>query len=303
MIPKDVAKKITPMFARRAAKRVHSETRWIRNEFIHSPRFAIFCRQLSKKNAAFFHKVTADTQRNQDDWLSNGHPKDIPRKLWMYWHSGEEEAPEIVRLCFQSWRRLNPKWDLTVLNKSTAHQIVDMSDIDPELPHRTFADVLRLRLLDRFGGVWTDATTYCHQPLDNWLLLWASTGFFAFSDPGPDRWLDNWFIASEPGGRLVQAWESVLVKELGKIGEQPRAYFTTMYSFEWAVRRDPSLLALWKGCWHIPAAPSFLLASALNGRTSSNIVERALSNGWPISKLSFKQDLSASSVQRFLSAI
>ena len=71
------------------------------------------------------------------------------------------------------------------------------------LPGRLQADLARLDLLARHGGVWADATCFCVRPLDDWLLPCLPSGFFAFDRPGPDRLLSTWFLAAQPGNALV----------------------------------------------------------------------------------------------------
>ena len=69
------------------------------------------------------------------------------------------------------------------------------------------ADLLRMALLDRFGGVWADATTFPVQPLDTWIDQHSITGFFAFDKPGPGRPLSNWFLAAMPANELMRKWQ------------------------------------------------------------------------------------------------
>jgi hypothetical protein len=66
----------------------------------------------------------------------------------------------------------------------------------------SLSDVIRLLLLHEYGGVWADATLYCNSPLDHWLNPFLGSGFFAFANPGPDRRLAAWFIASAENNDL-----------------------------------------------------------------------------------------------------
>jgi hypothetical protein len=63
-----------------------------------------------------------------------------------------------------------------------------------------------MRLITEEGGVWTDATTICLRPLDEWLPDCMPAGFFCFRDPGPDRLVSNWFLAGVAGNRLACLW-------------------------------------------------------------------------------------------------
>lgn len=68
----------------------------------------------------------------------------------------------------------------------------------------TQSDMIRLQLLCKYGGVWADSTTLCIRPLDAWLCDCCQSGFFAFSNPGKDREMSNWFIASEKNNSLIE---------------------------------------------------------------------------------------------------
>ncbi|WP_369914695.1 capsular polysaccharide synthesis protein [Maritimibacter sp. 55A14] len=166
---------------------------------------ASFCRRA-------YRKVTG----HKPDHFDTTVPRQIPKTVWMYWDAGESSAPELVQMCIASWRIMNPTWDVTVLDASTAGNMVDMPIGATDIPVQSYADLLRLRLLRQMGGVWADATTYCVQPLDCWLPLVAQRGFFAFTWTPTDRWfiwpgvrrsLTNWFLASETQGEIISQWE------------------------------------------------------------------------------------------------
>lgn len=150
------------------------------------------------------------------NFFSKSAPRSIPKTIWIYWDRGEEGAPQLVKECIASWRRHNPGWSIRVLDANTAADVAELQHDPTVLPVQSYADLLRLRLLRRFGGVWVDATTYCLQPLDNWLPFASQRGFFAFTWTKNDRWfiwpgmrrsMTNWFLASEPDGIVVSYWE------------------------------------------------------------------------------------------------
>jgi hypothetical protein len=129
------------------------------------------------------------------------------RTIWIYWDQGRAAAPFVVARCIDSWIRENPGWNVVVLDAESAHDYIEI-DL-PEAKLRSLAvqhlsDLIRLALLLKYGGVWADATTYCMRPLDDWIENCAASGFFAFSNPGPDRLISNWFLAAEGGNPLVR---------------------------------------------------------------------------------------------------
>lgn len=130
----------------------------------------------------------------------------IPKIIWMYWDQGYDQAPAVVKACINSWMIRNPEWRVELLDCRSAHRYLagDTSWFELEnlcLAHRS--DLLRLYLLKEYGGVWTDVTTVCMRPLDEWIESVSGSGFFCFDRPGADRPIANWFIAATPHNYLV----------------------------------------------------------------------------------------------------
>lgn len=133
-----------------------------------------------------------------------------PKRIWMFWHQGFSSAPPLVEACVSSWRETNPGWEICLLDKSSAEPYLRRADIPwnwlTRLPYEKRANILRMRLLTEEGGIWADATAYCLRPLEEWIPRFMDAGFFCFRDPGPDRLVANWFLASVPGNRLARLW-------------------------------------------------------------------------------------------------
>lgn len=136
-----------------------------------------------------------------------GFPPEIPRTLWVMWLQGEDGAPWVVRQCLASWRRHNPEWEIRFLTEATYRDYVDPELFRGRTPTpQCLADLVRLHLLARHGGVWADATLYCCKPLLEWLPEYSASGFFAFSEPGRGRALSNWFLVSSRENHLTRTW-------------------------------------------------------------------------------------------------
>jgi len=126
--------------------------------------------------------------------------KKIPRKLWILWHQGIDNAPFVVKKCIESWRTKNPTWEITLLDGKNLSDYITLGIPNHQLKQLSItkqSNLIRLQLLDKYGGVWADATTLCLNPLDNWIDEYCQSGFFAFSNAGKDREMANWFLASE----------------------------------------------------------------------------------------------------------
>lgn len=132
----------------------------------------------------------------------------IPKVIWILWFQGREQAPYIVEKCMNSWIDKNPGWKVIILDSENLNDFVTIkvdSHLLDSLGLALKSDLIRLELLQKYGGVWADATTYCTTPLDEWIDESFADDFFAFATPGPDRLLANWFLVSVKNGIIVSA--------------------------------------------------------------------------------------------------
>lgn len=108
----------------------------------------------------------------------------IPNKvIWTCWWQGELNAPEVIKKCIKSMRNNNDGYDVVVI---TIENIQEYIDIDKKLIYEYeqgvfsaahFADYLRVKLLNTYGGIWLDATQFLigNIPESIWdydLLVW-----------------------------------------------------------------------------------------------------------------------------------
>lgn len=185
---------------------------------------------------------TAETPRGTDSRA------DVTRVVWMLWLQGWDRAPELVRSCAQTWRRLNPGWTVRLLDRAALADVLP----DDALAHvagktlepEAWSDVVRLELLARYGGVWVDATVYCLRPLDEWLPPRLTAGFFAFERPVPDRMLSSWFLAAVQGSGIVQRWRRA-ARDYWAARASRDEYFWVHRLFAECHASDPGFQADW----------------------------------------------------------
>jgi mannosyltransferase OCH1-like enzyme len=155
------------------------------------------------------------------------------------------------------------------------------------IAHR--ADLLRLDLLDRHGGVWADATCACQTPLDHWLPAVAYRGFFAISRPVADRALSNRFLAGAPGHLLARRWRDAILAYWSGGRTAPDSYTIHHDLFEALLRSDATFRAAWALVPSLPAVPAHLGQHFLHGRIDATAFAALVaSGGAPVHKLSRK---------------
>jgi hypothetical protein len=192
----------------------------------------------------------------------------VPPHVWMYWHDGWDNAPEVAKLCLKSWRQQNGLWDVHAVD---AAQLATLLPEPLEYHGRSrlagFSDRVRLKLLRRYGGIWADATLFCALPADSWVhLLAAPSLFFAFAFPAEDRTLASWFLAAAQNCRILALWDTIVSAYFAHLEAERRwvhSYFFVHYALEYVVNADPEAAALWA------AMPKIPVGAASTGRLAS----------------------------------
>lgn len=158
--------------------------------------------------------------------------------VWQYWDSGEESAPLIVQSCIHSVRQNLPfGYRHIVLNDKNINDYVQIPDWviekrknNPSFRIPFFSDILRLCLLEKYGGVWIDATIFLSDQIPGNIL---KSSFFVFYrgkeppdheiyekfDPSYFSWqeafkvkLCNSFIISDKSHPFISALKSILLR-------------------------------------------------------------------------------------------
>lgn len=231
----------------------------------------------------------------------------VPRVIYSAWLQGAAQAPALVRLCFERWARLNPEYQLRVIEASEAAAILSPYRLPP-VPAQAMTDMLRIELLRRHGGIWVDASLLPIRPLAHWL---PPCDFFAYAQPGPDRPLSSWFIAAAPGPMPEALWIEILrfwsrPRRLaqyagGIIPPDPVAsvapeaggtsefypYFWLHYLFRHLLETDPDFAAAWARSPRPPAGPPHSLQAACAGSVSEPAIRAAAARA-PVQKLNWR---------------
>lgn len=172
--------------------------------------------------------------------------------IWTFW---DGNAPDLVLRCIESIRRQNPHRRVVVV--STATLPIFLTEDDYPLFHgrrggpqdfsspQYLADWVRLTLLDKYGGVWFDASVICTKPVESWCGSAAGGGdekltlFNMHANPNVHG---NWAMAAhKPGHPLIRAWReelSAIFNECGA-GQVPSSYAAKAFS------AHPNLVDLW----------------------------------------------------------
>lgn len=137
--------------------------------------------------------------------------QEIPRIIWTYWQP--TPAPAFIQACVDNWRRFAPDHEVRLLDRDSVTRWLPQlrADFDTMPPYRQ-ADWLRIQLLARHGGIWMDASMLLSRDLA-WLHETRKRRAADYVGFYIDRYttrpelpiVENWLMASVPGGRFATA--------------------------------------------------------------------------------------------------
>lgn len=91
--------------------------------------------------------------------------------IWMLWWQGEKNMPLLVKRCIESVKRNSNGHPVYVLNKDTYEKYIKLpkfvlkKSIDPEFKLSFLSDIIRMSLLEEYGGLWLDSTILVMKPI------------------------------------------------------------------------------------------------------------------------------------------
>lgn len=166
-----------------------------------------------------------------NDAIRNENVK-LNHTIWMYWKQGMENAPMLVRKCYESVRGNKPQdFELILLTDKTLSGYIELPDYIWDKYEKGYittthlSDIIRMELLYTYGGCWIDATVFCSGAIPEYML---KGNMFVFKLPAvvsdPVLKMSSWWISSAYSNRLVQMTRRMLY-EYWKQETDMRNYF------------------------------------------------------------------------------
>lgn len=144
----------------------------------------------------------------------------IPKIIWIFW--AEPDLPKDISLCVNRIIDINPNYKVNVLNRNTLGHFVDIDLARNDMPLANISDLIRLKLLQKFGGVWLDASIIMNKPIDYFIGENNNFDLIAFyrnkitTNPSYPV-LESWFLIAPINSRYISKWleNFILVEEVG----------------------------------------------------------------------------------------
>ena len=130
----------------------------------------------------------------------------VPKNIFTFW-SGKQN--EVVEWCIGNIKNMNPSWNVRVLNEK---DLVPTKGIENLIVQHK-SDWARLCALEKYGGVWLDATCVCTRGVEAWVDI-QSDLLQGFTAPWDDEVFENWAFATPPNTRLIKEWKNEFEKAI-----------------------------------------------------------------------------------------
>lgn len=169
------------------------------------------------------------------------------RKVWLCWFQGLESSPEIVQKCISSIKKNIKDREVIFLDiESYKNYIKFPSYIEKKINKGIISgahlsDLIRLELLDKYGGTWIDATVFCSSSKIPKYMLDSELFMFQCLKPGSDGQatiISNWFITAKANHKLIFMIKELLY-EYWKNNDELVDYFIFHDFFQILIDRYP----------------------------------------------------------------
>jgi hypothetical protein len=140
--------------------------------------------------------------------------------IWSYWHD-HTNIPYIVTLAILTWKKHNSDYTINFLTQNNFTKFVSVDELPPIFNSTTHlqekADIIRLYVLYKYGGIWIDSSILITQPLAHvWDNQYDVGGYWIpiFTNNSDKKVFENWFISAPKESNLILAWKNEFYRAL-----------------------------------------------------------------------------------------
>ena len=151
------------------------------------------------------------------DMVAEDAGAELPDKdvIWWSWLQGLENAPEVVRCCYDSVKKLGRK--IIILDENNISEYVSLPPYIEDKYQRGiisrthYTDLVRMELLTERGGTWIDATAWISGTASICPVLEAEDLFmFRSGNVSEHIIFDSWFIQAKTKSVIFESTKRML---------------------------------------------------------------------------------------------
>ena len=219
-------------------------------------------------------------------------PQPAQKIIWTCWLQGLENAPVLVKKCIDSMRHYANGYQVEVIDLHNLLQYVQLPDFVMSkykagiIPHAHFSDMIRLTLLEQYGGVWIDSTILMTDVLPDYII---NADLFLFRGSGIGHThIYNPFLAAKPHHPIIQSMLQLLYAYWENENKLV-SYSIFHLFFSIAIENSALNQFLWSKIPNISGTQMFYLQPQLGEPFDKSIYELATRLS-PFHKLTYKFD-------------
>lgn len=267
----------------------------------------ILCQGFSKKSLEIVRlsiekKILSKLRRKNkqfiSDYISNEselatlEKKERSNKVWVCWLQGMEQAPKLVKSCYESLKENLYEKEIIMITEDNYRDYVEFpkfiqQKIDDNIITKThMSDLLRLELLLNYGGTWIDATVFCSgNNIPNYML---DSDLFVFQclKPGYDGHsvsISSWLMTACTNHPILKLTRALLYN-YWETNDNMIDYFLLHNFFQLAIETYPEE---WNKVIPFSSATPHILLLRLFEQYD-DCVWNAVKNMTPFHKLTYK---------------
>lgn len=142
--------------------------------------------------------------------------KEVSNKIWICWFQGIENAPDIVKKCYDSVKNNLSNKEIILITEKNMSNYVSFPDYIMKkwkagiITNTHMTDLLRLELLSKYGGMWLDATVFCSRKIEEIPEYYFNSNLFMYQclKPGRDghtTYISSWLISAKSNNKILMA--------------------------------------------------------------------------------------------------
>ena len=134
-------------------------------------------------------------------------------KIWICWFQGIENAPDLVKKCYQSVKDNYSDKEIILITSENISEYISFPDYILEkwkkgiITNTHMTDLLRLELLIRYGGMWLDATVLCTGRAPEYFFN-SDLFFYQLLKPGRNGngiYFSSWLMEAKTNNKVLMA--------------------------------------------------------------------------------------------------
>lgn len=221
------------------------------------------------------------------------------KTLWVYWDSGIENAPAVVKKCRETVINNVPDgWDLVELTNNNYSEYVrlpsfiDQLLLEKKLYLANWSDILRTSLLYYYGGIWLDSTCFITQKIPNFVL---DKPLFMFSMSNILRFspmiYESWFIRAEKNNYVLGLVLEKMLYYFTRIKNKKEIYYVWFYILSTIYDTDRKAKEMMDNIWFCDHHDAALMHVhyGFDHKYSEELWEQIVNKCF-VQKLSYKYD-------------